>query len=425
MKAHIITIGDEILIGQIIDTNSAWMAQELNQIGAFVVEMQSVADTKEAIIQALKRAIKQADVILLTGGLGSTKDDVTKKTLADFFNTGFVFDQNTYNKISELFQRRGKTMTAAHREQCLMPQNAVLLSNKMGAAPGMWFQEQNRVFVSMPGVPHEMKYIMQHEVLPRLVEHFPKQPIAHRTILTVGEGESRLAARIEAFVNHLPQHIKIAYLPSIGSVRLRLTGTGTDEAALNAEMDTKTQQLSELIKEFVFGYDNERLEEVVGKQLKNQNKTLATAESCTGGYLAHRITSVSGSSAYFMGSLIAYSNEVKMKQLGVSKKTLEEFGAVSEQTVKEMVAGTLYSLQTDMAVATSGIAGPTGGTPDKPVGTIWLAVGNKDYTQTRKLQLGKNRLKNIEYSSVVALDMIRKFLNNGANISKTNKQFLK
>lgn len=410
MKAHIITIGDEILIGQIVDTNSAWMAQQLNQIGATVVETQSVADTKEAIVEALERASQQADVILITGGLGPTKDDVTKKALAAFFDTGFVFDQPTYDKIAGLFRRWGREMTPAHREQCLMPQNAVLLNNQRGTAPGMWFEQNGRVFVSMPGVPYEMQNIMEYETLPRLERHFPGKPITHRTILTVGEGESRLAARISGFEDSLPPHIKLAYLPGLGSVRLRLTGTGYEAVDLEEEMDIKAGQLSKLVEEFVYGYNEDKLEAVVGQQLTSKNKTLATAESCTGGYLAHRITSVSGSSTYFMGSVIAYSNEIKTGQLKVKETTLEQFGAVSEATVKEMVAGTLDLLKTDIAIATSGIAGPTGGTPDKPVGTIWIAVGDKNKTETRKLQLGKSRLKNIEYTSVVALDMLRHFL---------------
>lgn len=410
MTVHIITIGDEILIGQVIDTNSAWMAQQLNLIGAQVSEIQSVKDTQEDMVAAFERAAGKADVILLTGGLGPTKDDITKKALAEFFGVELNFHQETFDRIVKMFERWGRSMTPAHREQCLMPSNAQILVNKMGSAPAMWMEEKGSVFVSMPGVPYEMKYLMEYEVLPKLKNHFPIEAIAHRTILTVGEGESRIAATVEDFENSLPSHIKLAYLPSLGSVRLRLTGKSKDETVLQQELDAKKQELAELVKDYVYGYETETLEAVVGKMLVKAGKMLGTAESCTGGFLAHKITAISGSSAYYKGSVIAYANEVKIAQLGVKQDTLEKFGAVSEPTVQQMVLGTLDLLKTDIAVATSGIAGPTGGTADKPVGTIWLAVGDKTEIQTRKLSLSKSRIKNIEYTAVAALDMVRKFL---------------
>lgn len=410
MTVQIITIGDEILIGQIVDTNSAWMGQQLNFIGARVTEIQSVSDTKAEIIEALDRAAGKADVVLVTGGLGPTKDDITKTALAEFFGVDMEFHQASFDRIVSMFEKRGRSMTPAHREQCYMPTNAQILVNKMGSAPGMWFEEKGSVFVSMPGVPYEMKYLMEYEVLPRLQKHFPIEAISHRTILTVGEGESRIAAMLEDFEENLPTDIKLAYLPSLSNVRLRLTGRGEDETVLNEKLDVKAKELSAIVEQFVYGYDTETLESVIGKMLVKAGKTLATAESCTGGYLAHKITAISGSSAYYKGSVIAYSNEVKMAQLGVEAKTLEEYGAVSEPTVRQMVRGAIDLLKTDIAVATSGIAGPTGGTPDKPVGTIWVAVGDKNQIQTRKLQLNKTRLKNIEYTTVVALDMIRKII---------------
>ena len=301
-------------------------------------------------------------------------------------------------------------MTAAHREQSYMPANADLMMNKMGTAPGMWFEKDGKILVSMPGVPYEMKYLMSEEVLPKLKKRFSGKPIAHRTILTVGIGESQVADNINEIVEALPSNISVAYLPGLGQVRLRLTGRGEDERALNELLDKKVEEIKPLIAPFIFGYEKEKLEEAVGKLLIKKGKTISTAESCTGGFLAHKITSVGGASAYFMGSVVAYDNAVKMNLLKVKSSTLETHGAVSEATVKEMVQGTLELLKTDITVAVSGIAGPGGGTPEKPVGTIWVAIGDKNKIKTRQLNLWKDRIKNIEYSTVVALDMIRKFL---------------
>ena len=410
MTAQIITIGDEILIGQIIDTNSAWMGQQLNMQGIQVGKIVTVSDTHKDITEAVDAALSEADIILLTGGLGPTKDDITKKALADYFGVDMRFSESTYNRIQRLFQKFGKSMTKAHHEQSYMPANADILMNKMGTAPGMWFEHKGKVLVSMPGVPYEMKYLMEAEVLPKLKKQFPGKPIAHRTILTVGEGESRIADLIDPFIEALPANIKMAYLPGTGQVRLRLTGTGDDENELNALLDKKVEELKPLIAELVFGFEKEKLEEVVGRMFLEKGKTLATAESCTGGFLAHKITSIPGSSAYFMGSVIAYSNAVKMNQLNVKPDTLKNHGAVSEETVKEMMQGALDLLKTDLAIAISGVAGPDGGTPEKPVGTIWIAIGDKNNTKTYQLNLWKDRMKNIEYTTTVALNVIRKFL---------------
>ena len=410
MNAVLITVGDEILIGQIVDTNSAWMAQQLNLQGIKVQAIYSVSDDREDILDAIHRGFSQADLILMTGGLGPTKDDITKKTLAEYYKVGMSFHGGTWDRIQKLFERWGRNSTEAHRLQCYMPDNATLLYNRLGTAPGMWFDEGGKVLVSMPGVPFEMKAIVKDELLTRLQERFPGKPIAHRTIQTVGEGESRIAARIENFEEQLPKYIKLAYLPSLGRVRLRLTGTHEDEALLNSQLDEKVEELKAIIPEFIFGYDKDTLEEVVGQLLKEQGKTLATAESCTGGYVAHRITSIPGSSAYFKGSVIAYDNAVKTSQLGVSPDTLNNHGAVSEQTVIEMVKGAVKTLETDFAMAISGIAGPSGGTPEKPVGTIWLAAGNEQQIRTRKLQLGKDRMRNIEYTSGQVLNLLRQYL---------------
>lgn len=409
MKIHIITIGDEILIGQIVDTNSAWMARQLNLIGAEITWITTASDEADAIKYALKNALADADVVLMTGGLGPTKDDITKKSIAEFFGVDMVFHQESYDRILRLFERWGRSTTPAHREQCYMPANATILKNKMGTAPGMWFEYEKQVVVSMPGVPMEMKYLMEFEVIPRLKEYFPGRPIGHRTILTVGEGESRIAAKLEDIESSLPTSLKLAFLPGLGQVRLRLTGRHPDVAELNRELDEYSIKIKERLHEFVFGEETEKLEEVVGKVLLERGLTVATAESCTGGYLAHRITTIPGASAYFLGSTVAYSNEVKMKQLGVRSETLEQHGAVSEETVIEMVQGALKLFESNIAIAISGIAGPDGGTPEKPVGTIWLAIGNKYKTQTLKLQLSKDRLRNIEYTAVQGLNMIRLF----------------
>jgi len=410
MKVHILTIGDEILIGQIVDTNAAWMSRQLNLRGAQVIGKSSVGDDFTGIQKALKKAISEADVVLITGGLGPTKDDITKKALADFFGVEQVFHEATWERIQKLFKRWGRGTTPAHRDQCFMPANAELLHNKMGTAPGMWFEHQEKIAVSMPGVPYEMEYLMEHEVLPRLVAHFPGSPIAHRTIQTVGEGESRLAARIEDFEEQLPQHIKLAYLPNLGKVRLRLTGTGSDQEALELEIEKKALELEALIPDLVFGREDDQLEAVIGRMLLANHLTLGTAESCTGGLIAHRITTIPGSSAYFMGSVVSYSNEMKQHLLGVRPETLEDHGAVSEQTVQEMVKGAVKRLGVDIAVAVSGIAGPGGGTPEKPVGTVWIAVGNSNTIKTEKWQIGTDRMKNIEYSAVQALNLVRRFV---------------
>lgn len=420
MNVQIITIGDEILIGQIIDTNSAWMAQQLNTNGAQVVRIDSIGDVYEEIQQTLDRSIANADVVLITGGLGPTKDDITKKALADYFNTEMEFHPASFERIVKIFERWGRTTTEAHRQQCYMPRNADLLFNKMGSAPGMWFEYKNTVIVSMPGVPYEMKYIMEYGVIPRLRERFPMQGILHRTIRTVGEGESRIAERIEDIESSLPQHIKLAFLPSLGTVRLRLTAKGKTAEALASDINLYSQQIEERIPELIYGYGSQKLEEVVGKLLKERGLSLATAESCTGGHIGHKITSIPGSSAYFIGGFIAYSNAMKVQQLGVQESTLEQYGAVSEQTVVEMVKGTNKILGSDITVAISGIAGPGGGTKEKPVGTVWIAVGNLEKIVTKRLSIGKDRIKNIEYSSVQSLNMIRQFVIEQYNLLTEN-----
>lgn len=410
MNVHIITIGDEILIGQIVDTNSAWMATELNLVGAAVTGITTVGDGAADIRLGLNKAMEIADVVLLTGGLGPTKDDITKKTIADFFGVEMAFHDPTYERLERFFDRLGRKPTEAHRVQCLLPTNAQVLINKMGTAPGMWFEHQGKIIVSMPGVPYEMKYLMSKEVIPRLLQVFPGKPIFHRTLMTAGAGESQIAEQLNGIESALPPHLKLAYLPNLGFVRVRLSGSAPNAGQLQAEVDDQASRIRHQLGDLVYGENDQSLEVVLGELLRDRDLTVATAESCTGGYVAHRITGIAGSSDYFKGSIVAYANEVKLGVLGVQAATLAEHGAVSEATVKEMVIGARRVLSTDIAIAISGIAGPGGGSPEKPVGTIWMAVGNEERTETFKLQAGKDRLKNIEYAGNYALNFMRKFV---------------
>ncbi len=416
MTAHLLTIGDEILIGQIVDTNSAWMSRELTLRGIRVTGKSSVADTRQAIVEGVEHAAAAADVVIMTGGLGPTKDDVTKTTLAEMFGANMVFHPETYARIERYFQKVGRPVSPAMVGQATLPDKATLLTNKVGQAPGMWFEHGGKVFISLPGVPFEMEYLMAHEVIPRLLARFPTHPIAHRTLLTAGEGESNIARRIESFEDTLPPHIKLAYLPALGQVRLRLTGTWAGEvtpdadAYLNAELEAKMSELEAIIPDLVFGREEETLQQVVGNILLAQGKQFGTAESCTGGYVAHLVTTVPGSSAYFPGTVVTYSYEMKTKLLGVKPDTLARFGAVSEETVREMAQGALNTLGVDVAVAISGIAGPGGGTPEKPVGTVWMAVSDKNRTVTAKHLFLRDRLKNIQLTGTYALNLVRRFL---------------
>ncbi|NUO01485.1 MAG: competence/damage-inducible protein A [Saprospiraceae bacterium] len=413
MKIHIITIGDEILIGQVVDTNSAWMAGELNLIGARVNYIHSISDNVAAIHTTLDGAMDDADAVLLTGGLGPTKDDLTKKALADYFGAAMVFHQPTQDWILALFERIGRPVKPeAIHDQCMMPANAEILPNKMGTAPGMWFEHKGKVVVSMPGVPSEMKYLMQYEVLPKLKAHFGGKPIRHRTILTVGEGETVIAGRIASIEDNLPQHVKLAYLPAVGQVRLRLTGIAEDATALERELDEQAAAITACLSDIVYGFGDTTLEAAIGKLLLARGLTISAAESCTGGHFSHSITAIPGASAYFKGAVVAYDNAVKMAVLGVREETLKNYGAVSEQTVLEMAQGARELLKTDLAVSISGIAGPDGGSPEKPVGTIWMAIADKNGVWAQKIVRGKDRLSNIQYATIQALNMVRKLLEN-------------
>lgn len=416
MQTHLLTIGDEILIGQIVDTNSPWMSRELNLRGMEVTGKSSVGDTRQAIIDGIEHAATKADVIIMTGGLGPTKDDITKKTLAEMFDSEMAFHPETFGRIESYFQKVGKTAPPAMRDQATLPVKATILPNKVGSAPGMWFERGEKIFVSLPGVPFEMEYLMTSEVLPRLQARFQARPIVHRTLLTAGEGESNIARRIEAFEDSLPPQIKLAYLPALGQVRLRLSGAwegelqADAEARLNAMVESKKVELQAIIPDLIYGEENETLQEVVGKILLAQGKQFGTAESCTGGYVAHLVTTVPGSSHYFPGTVVTYSYGMKEKLLGVNPDTLRRFGAVSEETVREMARGALDTLQVDVSLAISGIAGPDGGTPDKPVGTVWMAVSDRSRTVAVKHIFGRDRLKNIQLTGTYALNLVRRFL---------------
>jgi nicotinamide-nucleotide amidase len=418
MKVEIITIGDEILIGQIVDTNSAWMGRKLNDIGANVTRIVTISDDLEVIMAALKEAESNADVVLITGGLGPTKDDMTKKALADYFNCEFTFYPEIAEHIARLFARFGKQMSELNRLQAELPSACQALQNDQGTAPGMWFEKNNTVFVSMPGVPYEMKGLMTKHVLPRLVNRFSTPTILHKTVLTMGMGESWLSERIETWEDALPSGIKLAYLPSPGRVRLRLSAVGDNAAEVRSKLDDEVTKLVQLIPELVYGFDDDTIEKVVGQLLKDAGKTVSTAESCTGGLVAHKITSIPGASAYFMGSVVSYSNEVKRKKLNVSEDNLQKFGAVSEAVVRQMAEGVRSSIGTDYAIATSGIAGPDGGSVEKPVGTVWISVAGPDGTIAKRFQFGHDRGRNIEISANAALNMLRKqLIENGSSIA--------
>jgi len=407
MIAEIITIGDELLIGQVIDTNSAWIGENLNRIGIKVHQITSISDDREHILKTLKEAETRADIILITGGLGPTKDDITKTTLCEYFDTTLVFNQDAYKNIETIFLQRGYTVTELNRRQAEVPANCTPITNLNGTAPGMWFERNSKIFVSMPGVPFEMKKMMTDQILPKLSEKLSLGFIIHKTILTQGVGESFLAKTIEDWEDALPKNIKLAYLPQPGMVRLRLTAVGQDRSELEQIIEDQVQKLKEIIADFIFGFDDETMESVIGKLLKEHKNTVSTAESCTGGYIAHLITSVPGSSEYFMGSVVAYSNKIKQDELGVKSESLVSHGAVSETVVREMAEGIRKKFKTGFSIATSGIAGPDGGTDEKPVGTTWIAVATPEKTISQKFLFGEHRGRNIRKAALAGLNMLR------------------
>lgn len=412
-SASIITIGDELLIGQVIDTNSAWMARELNKTGVWVKRRVAVGDSWNEIWQALDEESRHADIILITGGLGPTADDITKPLLCEYFGGKLVVDEKVLAHVKYLFEKvfkRTPPFLDRNLKQAEVPDVCTVLHNARGTAPGMWFEKEGRVYVSMPGVPHEMKGIMTDLVLPRLQTHFAMAAIVNRTLLTFGIGESFLAERIKDFEEALPANIKLAYLPNYGMVRLRLTGTGTDAALIEQQVQVQFEALLQLLPDVLVTDRDEPMETVVGRLLQKKNKTMATAESCTGGYIAHCITAHAGSSAYFKGSVVSYANEVKEQLLGVPSILFETVGAVSQEVVTCMVKGVLQQVKADYAIAVSGIMGPGGATADKPVGMVWVAVGNKEKITTQLFNFRFDRARNIEITAMNALNLLQKFI---------------
>jgi nicotinamide-nucleotide amidase len=409
--ASIITIGDELLIGQVIDTNSAWIAQELNKIGVWVQHRVAVGDNREDIWNALDDEGRRSFIILITGGLGPTADDITKPLLCEYFGGKLVVDKDALANVKHIFEKvLQRPMIERNLQQAEVPDTCTVIQNKRGTAPGMWFEKNGKIFVSMPGVPYEMKGMITNAVLPALQGHFTLPFIAHRTLLTAGIGESFLAEHISVFEKALPGTIKLAYLPNYGMVRLRLTAREGEPAAMNKELQDHFDTLRQLVAEWMVIDEDLSLHEAVGRLLRQKGRTVATAESCTGGYIAHLLTSIPGSSHYFKGGVISYADEIKAKLLHVQPATLSGPGAVSEDTVREMVGGALSLLDTDYALGVSGIMGPDGGSPEKPVGTVWIAVGNRQKTITQKFAFRFDRLRNIELTANNALNLLRKFI---------------
>ena len=407
VNAEIIAIGDELLYGQIMDTNSHWISQELDAVGVRVVRKTTVGDNRTDILTAFEEASKRADLILITGGLGPTQDDLTKPLLAEYFGCEIVEVPEAVAAVSAYFTRRGREMTLLNTMQGHLPTCCTYVPNEVGTAPGMWFEQKGCYWMSMPGVPHEMKKLVKDFVLPKLSQVFDLPVIYHKLIKTAGIGESWLADLIKDWENALPAHIRLAYLPSLGHVKLRLTAFGTNKEQLQQEVAAQIQVLLPQIEKYVYGYDEETLETALGKLLKNAGKTIALAESCSGGYVSHLITTVPGSSAYFQGAVVPYHNAFKERILGVKSETLSSHGAVSEATVAEMAEGVRPLFNADYGLASSGIAGPDGGTADKPVGTVWIGCAGPEGVETRKLQLTQDRILNIQLTGVAVLNLFR------------------
>ena len=411
INTSIITIGDELLIGQVIDTNSAWMAQQLNKSGIRINRRVAVGDVAGEIWNALDEEMLHADIILITGGLGPTADDITKPLLCEYFGGKLIVDEAALENVKYLFEKIFKrAITERNLKQAEVPDVCTVIQNKRGSAPGMWFEKDGKIFVSMPGVPHEMKGMMETDVIPALTKRFQLPHIAHRTLMTFGIGESMIADMIKDFEEALPGNIKLAYLPNYGMVRLRLTSAGENKMEIEKEVDEKFIQLQKLVAAYIVTNEDEKMEAVLGKLLLQKKKTMCTAESCTGGFIAHLITSIPGSSAFYDGSIVSYSYKAKEDLLQVNEKTLLEKGAVSEDVVIEMAKGALQNIGSDYAIAVSGIMGPDGGMPDKPVGTVWMATGNRDKIITQKLHFRFERQLNIQLTAVNALNLLRRFI---------------
>ena len=407
MKAEIITIGDEILIGQIVDTNAAYIAQRLNDTGIVVSERTSVGDDAQQIAETVSRAMQRCEVVITTGGLGPTKDDITKTTLARMFDSQMVFDTAVADHVRTMLARRGIAFNELNRSQALVPECCTVLFNAHGTAPGMWFERDGHVLVNLPGVPFEMKHLMEDEVLPRLKKRFSLRAIIHRTMITGGIAESILAERIAAWEDSLPDYLKLAYLPSPNIVRLRLSAYEVEGESVMAEIESRFEQLQKIIPDNIIGYETATLQQAVHNLLTERKKTLAVAESCTGGKIASLFTAMAGASEYFLSGATTYSNESKINILGVSPETIAKHGAVSEQTAREMAEGVRRITGADYGVATTGIAGPSGGTAEKPVGTVWFAVSSADGTYAVMKNSGTDRGQIIDRASAYAIELLR------------------
>lgn len=406
MNAYIISIGEELLIGQTVNTNASWLAAQLNKVGVSVREILVIPDQEQEIIQAIRQASEKADIVMITGGLGPTRDDVTKNALCKIFDSPLILNETVLNDIIGFFQRKGLAINELNRQQALVPEKAGFMRNPNGTAPGLWFTRHGRHYIAMPGVPYEMKEMVIKEVLPKLAGENPDQHILHKTILTQGMGESFLAGKIARWEEDLPGFINLAYLPSPGIVKLRLSARGADPDLLKHAVEKAITQLKELIPQYIWGYDGDTLEGLAGELLLGQKMTLSTAESCTGGYVAHRITSVPGSSSYFRGSVIAYDNKVKEDLLEVDEQLISEHGAVSGEVATAMATGVKKRLNTDYAIGVTGIAGPSGGSEGKPVGTTWIAVTGQTKTRCQKHTFGDNRERNVLRATNAALALL-------------------
>lgn len=416
MKAELLTIGNEILIGQIVNTNAVWMAQQLNEAGISIVHMSSVPDEKKAILDAFAEAGKRAGLVLITGGLGPTKDDVTKATFCEFFGTGLVTDPDVLNDVEGFFTKRGRELTEVNRKQAEVPEGCRVIRNKNGTAPGMWMEKNGTIYVSMPGVPFEMKAMVTDDILPELKKRYTLPFIYHKTILTQGIGESYLADLISDWEDGLAaKQISLAYLPSPGMVRLRLSSSGSREEELRNRVEQEFANVQPLIQKYIYGYEEygqeqPTMEEILGGLLKARGLKLALAESCTGGYISHLITSIAGSSAYYNGGIVPYHNEFKQELLRVDESVFATAGAVSQACVEAMAREVMVSFKATAAIAVSGIAGPTGATDDKPVGTTWIAVALNDTIVSKRFIFGDNRQRNIHMTAITGMNMLRKLI---------------
>ncbi|WP_286969067.1 CinA family nicotinamide mononucleotide deamidase-related protein [Flavobacterium sp. UBA4854] len=410
MKAAIITIGDEILIGQIVDTNSAFIAKSLDRIGVEVAEMLSISDDKKHILDTFAQLQNRVDVVIVTGGLGPTKDDVTKKTFCEYFNDELVVDQKVLAHVTELIEGFYKRpISQLNKDQALVPSTCTVLHNKVGTAPGMWMKKEDTVFISLPGVPYEMKYLVEEEIIPKIVREYKRPYIIHKTILTYGQGESLVAERIEQWENNLPEFIKLAYLPNPGRVRLRLTARGTNKEELEEAIESNVQSLDAIIHDIIVGYEeNETIETVIGKLLSKQNKTISTAESCTGGRIASLLSSVPGSSGYFKGSVVSYATEAKVNVLGIPQNLIDQFSVVSAEVASAMALSVKDLLKTDYALATTGNAGPSKGDSDAEIGAVFIALATPNGVIVEEFNFGQPREKVIDRASIKSLEILQK-----------------